>query len=296
MLINLPKPVTGVYNYNKLLRCSIKGDEMAEINVINKVDATNTQSINTLKKINDNNHFSSLLGETKTLDEIFDKAAKKNNVSVELLKAIGKAESNFDPKAVSRCGAQGVMQLMPATAKSLGVTDSFDAEQNIMGGAKYISDLLKKYNGDTKLALAAYNAGSGNVKKYGGIPPFKETQNYVKKVMNYMNQDLNTGGAYVNVNAADGSNNQAREIAAPAPVQDNYAFLIANSVSDSDSLLESLDAIFSYEDYLKFLNLLIEEEEEQKDKPVEEDKLKYTPQDITYNVPVMNLLKDQKLI
>ena len=81
----------------------------------------------------------------------------------------------------------GVMQLMPATAESLGVTNAFDAYQNIMGGAKYISSLLTKYNGDVSLALAAYNAGSGNVAKYGGIPPFTETQNYVSKVIGYYN-------------------------------------------------------------------------------------------------------------
>ena len=84
------------------------------------------------------------------------------------------------------------MQLMPATAASLGVTDSYDAYQNIMGGANLISQLLARYNGDTSLALAAYNAGSANVDKYGGIPPFSETQNYVQKVLSYMGSDTNT--------------------------------------------------------------------------------------------------------
>ena len=83
-------------------------------------------------------------------------------------------------------GAMGVMQLMPETAKELGVTDSFDAEQNIMGGANYLSKKLAEYDGDVSLALAAYNAGSGNVNKYGGIPPFTETQNYVKKILGYL--------------------------------------------------------------------------------------------------------------
>ncbi|HHT97516.1 MAG TPA: lytic transglycosylase domain-containing protein, partial [Clostridiales bacterium] len=103
-----------------------------------------------------------------------------------------KAESDFRLDVVSKSGAQGVMQLMPATAKYLGVNDPFDPEQNIMGGSKYIKELLDKYDGDTKLALAAYNAGSNNVAKYGGIPPFKETQNYVKNVMKYMSKDIKT--------------------------------------------------------------------------------------------------------
>ncbi len=133
---------------------------------------------------------------SQSLDDIFQKASQKYDVPVSLLKAIGKAESNFNPNAVSCAGAQGVMQLMPATAKSLGVTDSFDAEQNIMGGAKYIKQMLDRYDGNVKLALAAYNAGSGNVEKYGGIPPFKETQNYVTKVMSYAGETL-TAGNYI---------------------------------------------------------------------------------------------------
>lgn len=131
--------------------------------------------------------------KAQSLDQIFEKAAETYDVPVSLLKAMAKVESNFNPKAVSHAGAKGVMQLMPATAKALGVNDAFDPEQNIMGGAKYISQMLERYDGNTKLALAAYNAGSGNVRKYGGIPPFKETQNYVKKVMNYAGESLTAG-------------------------------------------------------------------------------------------------------
>lgn len=124
------------------------------------------------------------------LNAIFEEAASTFGVSVKLLKSIARAESNFNPNAVSSAGAVGIMQLMPATAASLGVTNSYDARENIMGGAKLISQLLSKYNGNTSLALAAYNAGSGNVDKYGGIPPFTETQNYVKKVLSYMNAEV----------------------------------------------------------------------------------------------------------
>ena len=121
------------------------------------------------------------------LDAIFDEAAEKYGVDAKFLKSIAKCESDFDPACVSHSGATGIMQLMPATAAELGVSDSYDPYQNIMGGAQYISELLDKYNGDTSLALAAYNAGSGNVAKYGGIPPFTETQNYVNKVLEYYN-------------------------------------------------------------------------------------------------------------
>ena len=121
------------------------------------------------------------------LDAIFDEASSKYGVDAKFLKAIAKCESDFSTESTSRSGAMGIMQLMPQTAASLGVTNAYDPYQNIMGGARYISEKLAQYNGDKSLALAAYNAGSGNVAKYGGIPPFKETQNYVAKVMAYYN-------------------------------------------------------------------------------------------------------------
>jgi soluble lytic murein transglycosylase-like protein len=122
---------------------------------------------------------------TEELNSYFDEASATYGVDEKLLKAVAKAESNFNPSAVSSAGAIGIMQLMPSTAAGLGVSDSFDARENILGGAKYLSQLLNKYNGDTSLALAAYNAGSARVDEYGGIPPFTETQNYVAKVLAY---------------------------------------------------------------------------------------------------------------
>lgn len=112
-------------------------------------------------------------------------AANQYKVDPAIIRAIIMAESNYNPKAVSKRGARGLMQLMPRTAKSLGVKDVFNPEQNIHAGVKYFSQLLNKFDGDHSLALAAYNAGSRKVKKYNGVPPYKTTKRYIKKVFRY---------------------------------------------------------------------------------------------------------------
>ncbi len=115
-------------------------------------------------------------------DEFIYESSERHGVSFSLIKAVIYCESSYVQNIVSKKGAQGLMQLIPATAKRFGVEDSFNPEQNIEGGTKYLKFLLKKYDGDRRLALAAYNAGEGAVDKYGGIPPYRETINYVDKI------------------------------------------------------------------------------------------------------------------
>jgi len=127
--------------------------------------------------------------ETGTIEKSIQRAAGKYDLPASLLKGVIRAESNFQSTAVSRAGAQGLMQLMPATARELGVDNPFDIEQNIDGGARYLRKMLDRFGGDVKLALAAYNAGPGTVERYGGkIPPFQETERYIDRVLRFSKQ------------------------------------------------------------------------------------------------------------
>jgi soluble lytic murein transglycosylase-like protein len=123
--------------------------------------------------------------EPKLMERSITKAAEKYSLPPGLIKAVIRAESNFDANAVSTAGAQGLMQLMPATAEELGVQNPFDIDQNVDGGSRYLREMLDRFNGDVKLALAAYNAGPGTVDKYDGDVPYRETQNYVKRVIRF---------------------------------------------------------------------------------------------------------------
>lgn len=122
--------------------------------------------------------------------EIIKRAGEKFGIPESLIEAVIAAESAGKNNAVSRAGAKGLMQLMDGTAKNLGVRNPFDPEQNIMGGTLYLRQMLDKFDGDIELALAAYNAGPGNVTKYAGIPPFKETKAYIQRIKRYLNGDI----------------------------------------------------------------------------------------------------------
>jgi soluble lytic murein transglycosylase-like protein len=119
---------------------------------------------------------------SEAYEAIIQDAATEYQLDANLIRAVMQTESAFHPYAVSRAGAEGLMQLMPALADEMGVSDSFDPRENIMGGARYLKQLLDYHNGNLDLALASYNAGPGNVERYGGIPPFRETRKYVRTI------------------------------------------------------------------------------------------------------------------
>lgn len=129
-----------------------------------------------------------MAARAKAFDQTIEAAANTHNLDADLIRAVAQIESCFDANAVSKVGAQGVMQLMPTTAAELGVSDSFNAVQNIHGGASYLAKMMKRFNRNHQFALAAYNAGPGAVDKHNGIPPYPETQNYVKKVLELYTQ------------------------------------------------------------------------------------------------------------
>ncbi len=148
-------------------------------------------------------------------DHLIRQAAQQHGVSEGLIKAVMHTESGFNINARSPVGAQGLMQLMPATARRFNVNNAYDPQQNIFAGARYLSWLIKRFNGDTRLAIAAYNAGEGNVDKYGGIPPFRETQDYVRRVTSRY-QNLYASGLGNSLNNSNSSATNAQVLAQSA--------------------------------------------------------------------------------
>ena len=214
---------------------------------------------------------------SESLDDIFNEVSNEYGVNVNLLKAVAKAESDFDTEAVSYCGAQGIMQLMPTTAESLGVEDPFDARQNITGGAKMLAYLLDDYNGNVTLALAAYNAGSGSVSKYGGVPPYKETLGYIDRINDILggalssdsttidgagatdlSQSICVGDTGIMVdsqnNSQQGENNQELSALRNQITANKYNISDAVLKSRTSSGISSSNVLFSYDDYKYVIN------------------------------------------
>lgn len=266
-------------NFEEVLAENIE-KENVEAQQENEIRTVNEGSNSTEKK-SDNS-------ATSDLEDIFARASQKYNVPLNLLKAVGKQESNFQNSVVSHAGAQGIMQLMPGTAKYLGVTDPFDAEQNIMGGAKYLSQMLEQFDGNIVLALAAYNAGPGSVTKYGGVPPYSETQNYVKKVTQYMQEEItipnsspvSTKSSNTNVTTASETNTNATTTSQSEVIIDKTSYTPPVKIEEEADLTKT-DNMANYVDEIDDEKLVttvegeieIESEEEDTDYIISEEEI-----------------------
>lgn len=188
-------------------------------------------------------------------DQMIRQAAQQHGVSEGLIKAVMHTESGFNINARSPVGAQGLMQLMPATARRFNVSNAYDPQQNIFGGARYLSWLLKRFNGDTRLAIAAYNAGEGNVDKYGDVPPFRETRDYVKRVTSrYQNLYASGLGSLSNSNntntqviaqSANYTSSNSEAVSAPKQYSRQIITLADGTFTDAPSTYTTANATAS---------------------------------------------------
>lgn len=208
---------------------------------VNQSNEVQTSSAPEIKKATTDRGFGTLMrnlaqaksgSHNERISQAVVDASQKYQLPPALILGVIKQESGFKPQAESHCGAQGLMQLMPETARGLGVKNSFDIEQNIDGGCRYLRQMLDKFDGNPKLALAAYNAGPGNVKKYGGIPPFEETQNYVKSIMSHA-EKYNNGTP---LKIPEGSDVSMTKVDASPPTRVNFEM----SHQDQKLILDSI--------------------------------------------------------
>ena len=188
-------------------------------------------------------------------DQMIRQAAQQHGVSEGLIKAVMHTESGFNINARSPVGAQGLMQLMPATARRFNVSNAYDPQQNIFGGARYLSWLLKRFNGNTQLAIAAYNAGEGNIDKYGGIPPFRETQDYVRRVtsrfQNLYSSSLSSTSSSNNANtqviaqSANYTSSNSEAVSAPKQYSRQIITLADGTFTDAPGIYTTANATAS---------------------------------------------------
>lgn len=263
--VSQSKSQSSITPFHKVLQGEVKtrtqSADTADSAATVSTTAKTTQTDTVKSTENDTDSGVTDSGKVK-LSAIFKRAAKKYNISYDFLTAVAKAESDFNPKCVSSAGAKGIMQLMPYECKEFGVTDPYDPEQNIMASAKLLAAHLKKFNGDFTLAAAAYNAGSGAVKKYGGVPPYSETQNYVKKINKYMKEGVSVPDKSYSVK--DTGKYTQNQIESTAATTDQSSDPLKNAAAATEKDLDELRVTvgtgddmttMTYGAYLRYLEL-----------------------------------------
>lgn len=263
--VSQSKSQSSITPFHKVLQGEVKARtqsaDTADSAAAVSTTAKTTQTDTVKSTENDTDSGVTDSGKVK-LSAIFKRAAKKYNISYDFLTAVAKAESDFNPKCVSSAGAKGIMQLMPYECKEFGVTDPYDPEQNIMASAKLLAAHLKKFNGDFTLAAAAYNAGSGAVKKYGGVPPYSETQNYVKKINKYMKEGVSVPDKSYSVK--DTGKYTQNQIESTAATTDQSSDPLKNAAAATEKDLDELRVTvgtgddmttMTYGAYLRYLEL-----------------------------------------